>query len=161
MDIELIYRVSSITAIVAALVAAIAGGTQWWSGSVISSRQEVKITTLEKDSRIKKPSIFSQKIISQNIPDKNLFIQKYLVSINSPVQYVPLYTYIQFDRINGDIERVGAMEYNDVGGGVRSVEGQDVSYVNTEYTLKTSRILSGDEKIVFSLEKHPDMPIGK
>lgn len=139
--------------VVAAFVTASAGGIQWWSGNVISTNQEVKIVAMEKSARIKKPSIFSQKIISQNVPDGDLFAQKYLVSINSPVRHIPLYTYINYKPFNGDIERVGEMQLSDVGGGIRQVEDENVSYVDTEYTLKTSRPLSKDEGIVFTLEE--------
>ncbi len=157
MDTELIYRVSSIIAISSAVIAALFGGIQWWSGNVISSKQEIKIVAMEKDTRVKRSTIFSQKIISQNIPDGKLFVQKYQVSINSPVVHVPLYTYIQSRPINGIVERVGEMQINDVGGGVRSVGGVDVSYVDTEYTLKTNRALDEGESITFTLEKRPDV----
>lgn len=159
MDIELIYRISSVVAIVAALVAASAGGVQWWSGNVISAKQEAKITVMATEARIRNPTIYSQTTISQNIHVGDLFAQKYLVSINSPAVHVPLYTYIQYEPTNGDIERVGEMQLNDVGGGVRQVEGKSVSYVDTEYTLKTSRALSEGEGIVFTLEERPNTAI--
>ena len=161
MDIDLIYKISSIVAISAALIAALAGGVQWWAGSVISNRQETKIITMERDVRIKKPAIFLQKAISLNTSDGNLFIQKYLVSINSPVVHIPLYTHIQYKLSNGPIERVGEMQLKDIGSGIRQVEGEDVSYVDTEYTLRTNRMLNQGEEIIFTLEKRLDSSIKK
>ncbi len=161
MNIELIYKVSSITVIVATIVGAFAGVTQYWTSGIISKRQDGKIEAMEKSVRVNKANIFSQKIISQNIPNEKLFTQKYLISINSPIQHTPLYTYIQYDIRNGDIERVGEMGYSDIGGGVRQVEGQDVSYIDTEYTLNTNRALNENEGIIFSLEKQANIPVLK
>jgi len=156
---ELVYKISSIVAIIAALTAAIAGGVQWWSGNLLSNKQENKIIAMEKEARIRNPTIFSQKLISPNVPDGNFFVQKYAVSINSPVQHRPLYTYFDYDGKNGDLDRVGEMQYNDTGSGIRQVEGVDVSYVDTEYTLKTNRAVLAGEKIIFTLERRPNVVI--
>lgn len=156
MDIESIYRISSVVLIVAAFVTAFAGGIQWWSGNRISNEQEAKVMAMGKDARIKSPAIFSQKVISQNIPEGTLFVHKYLVSINSPIVHIPLYTYIQYKPANGDIERVGGMQMNNVGGGVRRTEGENVSYVDAEYTVRTNRALADDETITFTLKERPN-----
>jgi len=153
MDIEVIYRISSVVLIISAFLTAFAGGIQWWSGSIISNQQDAKVVGVEKDVRIKSSTIFSQKIISQNVLDETLFVHKYLVSINSPLVRMPLYTYIQYKPANGDIERVGGMLINDVGGGIRRVEGENVSYVDNEYTVKTNRALAEDETITFTLKE--------
>lgn len=149
----MIYRISSITVIVAAFVTAIAGGLQWWSGNKISAKQEVKIAAMEKEARIKKSTIISQTNISKNKLEGKLFVHKYLISINSPVVHIPLYTNIEYNLANGDIKRIGGMQLNDVGGGVRRVEDENVSYVDTEYTVKTDRPLKSGEEFVFSLEE--------
>lgn len=153
-NIDLIYKISSITAVMAALITAFAGGIQWYSGKIIADKQEAKVIAIEKDARIKKPTIFSQTSVSLNVSEGNLFVQKYLISINSPTVHIPLYTNILYNPANGPIERVGEMQINDVGGGVRKVEDEDISYVDTEYTLKTNRALKENEYINFSLEKH-------
>jgi len=161
MNIETIYTISSIVGIIAALIAPLAPlafGIQWWSGNVIAKKQEDKILVMEKDARIKKPTIFSQKAISLNVPDGDLFVQKYVVSINSPVVNIPLYTVIRSNPVKGIVERVGDMQLNDVGGGLRQTEGADVSYVDVEYTVRTNRALDDGETIIFTLEKDSSLP---
>ncbi len=146
------YKISSIVSVVAAVIAALSGCIVWWSGSIISLKQENKIFALETEQRIKRPTIFSQEVVSKNIVEGDVFVHQYLVSINSPVVHAPLYTRINFQLENGGIERIGEMQINDRDGGVRQVEGADVSYLNTLYTLRTNRRLGENEAIIFSLQ---------
>jgi len=159
VDLEIIYRTASILAISAAVIAACAGGIQWWTGAILAKTQEMKVETLEKEARIKNPTLFAQEIIELNVPDGEVFIQKYLVSISSPQKHTPMYTRIQYKEENGSINRIGETQMSDVGGGIKQIEGVDVSYVNTAYTIRTDRKLAEGESVIFSLKKPKDVPI--
>ena len=138
MEISTLNSVLIWVGIFAAFLTAFSFLGTWWTGAILAKENDAKIHSLQETVVSMKPSIFSQEILAQNVPDGNLFKQQYRISINSPDSHAVIIT-----RLTSTARRVGDLQSELVGdGGIRQYEGKYTFFQDIILTFWTDKALN-------------------